>query len=299
MPDYPVLQVLPEHVVGDEALGSKTKFWFQKDDQRWLFKETREGTGEDWAEKIAAEVARISGISAATVELAEFQGRRGCACLSFVDTSTGEGLLHGNEILAGMVLGYDRAKKFHQSDHTLQNIEKAIRKFLPDKASHGRALTKLASYIVLDALIGNTDRHHENWALLLRLIKKDAGAQILTEVAPSFDHASSLGRELLDDGRTRLLDSGSVGTYVRRGHGAIYEKTTDRHGVNPLSLAEFGARHFPEFFMPTLQQLKAVPVQRLQDTVIDVPSVRMSDASKTFVRVFFAYTYDVLTRLVP
>jgi hypothetical protein len=38
-----------------------------------------------------------------------------------VDREAGEGLIHGNEVLAGMVLGYDRAKTFPQSDHTLEN----------------------------------------------------------------------------------------------------------------------------------------------------------------------------------
>jgi len=69
--DYPILTVRPEDLISDETLGSKTKFWFRRDGKRWLFKEAREGTGEDWAEKIAAEVAHKVGISAATVELAE------------------------------------------------------------------------------------------------------------------------------------------------------------------------------------------------------------------------------------
>ena len=98
MAEYSVLYVRPEEAIGDEALGSKTKFWFRRDGQRWLFKEARDGTGEDWAEKVTAEVASLVGVPAATVDLAEFQGRRGCASLSFVDTDAGEGMIHGNEI---------------------------------------------------------------------------------------------------------------------------------------------------------------------------------------------------------
>ena len=151
MAEYPILPVRPEDVIGDEALGSKTKFWFRREGRRWLFKEAREGTGEDWAEKVAAEVAHLVGIQAATVELAEFEGRPGCASLSFVDRDAGEGLIHGNEILAGMVLGYDRAKTFHQSDHTRENIQAAIRKLFPKKTMHDVILTVLAGYMVLDA----------------------------------------------------------------------------------------------------------------------------------------------------
>ncbi|MDG4594665.1 MAG: HipA domain-containing protein [Candidatus Contendobacter sp.] len=197
---YPILVVPPDSLLADEALGSKPKFWFRRDGQRWLFKEARENTGEDWAEKVAAEIAHRLAISAADVELAECKGRRGCASRSFVATRRGEELIHGNEILAGQVLGYDPNKRFRQNDHTLENIHKAIGKMFPSLEAHFVILRQLASYLMLDALIGNTDRHHENWGLLLHFEKQQEEKQeelvISLRVAPSFDHASSLGREL-------------------------------------------------------------------------------------------------------
>lgn len=298
MAEYRVLPVQPEDLIGDEALGSKTKFWFRRDNQDWLFKEVREGTGEDWAEKVAAEVAHLVGVPAATVELAEFQGRRGCASLSFVDRRAGEGLIHGNEILAGMVLGYDRGKRFHQSDHTLENIQLAIQRLFPEKAIHDGVLTTLAGYLVLDALIGNTDRHHENWALLLQQVSNDAGVNLMLRVAPSFDHASSLGRELQDAKRFNLLRSDAVGHYARNGKGAIYLATFDRHGANPLRLVEFGARRFPAYFLPAIRQLTQVAPPDLRRVLDCVPANRMSDASKDFAYAVMAYTYAALKKLL-
>src|SRR5438874_2334528 len=121
---FPILEVRPEDRLDVEQLGSKPKFWFQRPNGRWLFKEAREHTGEDWAEKIAAEIAKAVGISAAVVELAEFSGKAGCASQSFVRKEDGknliqQNLIHGNELLAGAVIGYDRTKRMHQSDHTL------------------------------------------------------------------------------------------------------------------------------------------------------------------------------------
>jgi len=40
------------------------------------------------------------------------------------------------------------------------------RVFLAPEAARGAAKERLADYLVLDALIGNTDRHHENWGIL-------------------------------------------------------------------------------------------------------------------------------------
>jgi hypothetical protein len=52
---------------GKEQLGSRPKFWYRVagDNQPWLFKYTREHTGEDWSEKIASEVAKLLGVPAA------------------------------------------------------------------------------------------------------------------------------------------------------------------------------------------------------------------------------------------
>jgi hypothetical protein len=57
-------------------MGTKPKFWFRCDRQRWLFKEPRGSTGEHWAEKGAAEIGHLLGIPCARVELAEVQGNR-------------------------------------------------------------------------------------------------------------------------------------------------------------------------------------------------------------------------------
>jgi hypothetical protein len=66
-------------VEGDEPMGSKEKFWCTRrgTEERYLLKYARAETGEDWAEKIAAELAGDGGLRLphARVELATFGGR--------------------------------------------------------------------------------------------------------------------------------------------------------------------------------------------------------------------------------
>ena len=71
--------------------------------------------------------------------------------------------------------------------------------------------------MVLDAVIGNTDRHHESWGFLRRQV----GGQWKGRLAPTFDRASSLGRELLDERRLLLLEEKRVGWYSAKGRGGI------------------------------------------------------------------------------
>lgn len=195
---YPIINIRTDSPELTEQLGSKPKFWFrlQGDDQPWLFKYTRENTGEHWAEKVAAEVAQLLALPAAKVELADFMGKRGSASRSFVRRHEGFDLVHGDELLAGHVTGYEREKVFKHSNHSIQNIVEAVTKVFPDETLRHAQISRLAGFLVLDALIGNTDRHHQNWGLLRRTAETGHSEQ---EIAPSFDHASSLGRnESLD-----------------------------------------------------------------------------------------------------
>lgn len=72
---FPIISITGNQFADVEQLGSKEKFWFWHEGQKWLFKEARliqspqctECAGEDWAEKVAAEIARLLNIPAATV----------------------------------------------------------------------------------------------------------------------------------------------------------------------------------------------------------------------------------------
>jgi len=300
---YPVLQISPEWISHPEEMGSKTKFWYRNkddhtstsevDENLWLFKFPQPYTGQHWAEKIAAEVALVLGIRHARVELAEFQGTRGSATQSFV--RNGSSLYHGNQVLQGVVHGYDPEQRFHQSSHTLHNIYSAMNAIFSEQEAAGLARNLITDYVLLDAVIGNTDRHHQNWGIL----RKRVGNTWKDSVAPSFDHASSLGRELVDDRRDRYLADNRVGAYAERGRGAIYWSEGDRHGLSPLELVRRGTGAHPGLFLPTLSKLEKISdgaVTRLLDRI---PRCWMSRTARSFVLALMCYNLQELRKLVP
>jgi hypothetical protein len=292
---YPVLELLPESSERFEALGSKPKFWFrmQETGKPWLFKFARPNTGEDWAEKISAELAGLLGLSHATIELATFMEKRGSASPTFVPDDSG--LIHGNEILAGQghIRGYDPAKKFGQSDHTFPRIVAAFYNIFPEGPERTEALTMLAGYLVLDAMICNVDRHHENWAIL----RSTSTGTAALRIAPTFDHASSLGRELRDEKRSDVLRQKRVGEYVQKGSGAIYWKETDVRGANPLSLAIRAATAHRSYFQRWIDRIKDVAPAELDLLVSRVPEDWMSPIAKEFAVAILSYTTEQLKRL--
>ena len=299
MPDlYPIIEVERESVrESEEMMGSKDKFWYlhpTEEEEYWLFKYPRFNTGEHWAEKIAAEVAALLEIPHARVELATLAEDKGSVTKSFVQE--GQELVHGNQMLKRAVHGYDPEKEFRQSSHTLANIWQVMDSVFGESEHAEKAKSRLAEYVVLDALIGNTDRHHENWGIL-RWERKGYHWVDLS-VAPSFDHASSLGRELQDERRDRILAEDRIGDYVAKGRGAIYWSETDRRGPSPLELVRRTTRSYPDLFRPALTKLEKLDGGSVDDLVNRVPSDWMSSSARKFAIALMHYNLEQLQELL-
>ncbi|WP_156040690.1 hypothetical protein [Chondromyces apiculatus] len=159
---------------GLEAMGTKKKFWCQADDgRRYLFKYTRPGTGEDWSEKVAAAFGAALQVTCATVELATYEDHRGTLTQSFTDAERGEVLVHGNELLGRNDLEYLPLVHYGASQHTVDTVLRVLDEASVDPPLHREAVAGLTTaanwflgYLLLDVLIGNTDRHHENWGIV-------------------------------------------------------------------------------------------------------------------------------------
>lgn len=235
---YSIIEVPENAAELTEQLGTKPKFWFSRSDgSDWLFKEGRPSTGEDWAEKVACELCGLIGLPHADYDLALWRGRRGVVSPSFVPP---DGRLdHGNELIAQAVEDYPKKQFFRVSEHTLdlvldlvgEDVVKTPRGFAetPKLRTGGDVFV---GYLMLDAWISNQDRHHQNWGLV-----RMYGSTLL---APSYDHASSLGRNESDEERRARLDTRDAGrsveAYVRRAYSAFYGAHGDSKPLRTLDL---------------------------------------------------------------
>ena len=104
----------------------------------------------------------------------------------------------------------------------------------------------------------------------------DCGDMII-EIMPSFDHASSLGRELTDDKRRRILESDGVLRYVQRGRGGIYVDDRRKHALSPLRLARLLCRWRPAFTRRTVDRIDSVSEPTRPAVVVANKSLGMRD----------------------
>jgi len=300
---YPIIELDPEQVEAVEWMGTKDKFWVSVpgEDEKWLFKYARESdglvVGEHWAEKIAAEVAELMGVPHSLVELARFNGRPGSLSRRFVELSLpGTALAHGNVLLASLVWNYDPRKRFGQKDHTLLNILRVVDKMFTEVADRQRALHDLMGYLVLDALILNTDRHHENWALIR--YTSSSGSEQGHRMAPTFDHASSMGRNVTAAQlQAWAAQPVAVARYARNAPGAIYASNTDKQGLNPIELVRLALRVKPEPMVPWLNRLLTLDPEALSAIVHKVPPELMRPAQQTFTSALLKHTLSILQQL--
>jgi hypothetical protein len=298
MVPFPVLKVTSAMRSDAEQIGSKPKFWFRRDEEDWLFKEARLTTGEDWSEKVASEIAALLGLPTHQAELAIWNGKRGCAVRSFLPSKQSV-LVHGNELLGGLIAGYDKQKLFGQSDHTFDNIVAVMQRLFPSPKQRREASFRMVGYLVFDALVGNTDRHHQNWGVLLKFrTGVDQVPKVEVELAPTFDHASSLGRELTDDRRERYLREQTIGRYVRKARGGIFRDAHAKHGLSPIALAQMLADRYPQLFKPWQKRVAGLPQAKLHDLFESIPDDRISPLARSFALAFLSVNQQKLVDLL-
>jgi hypothetical protein len=207
METYKIIRV-PERARTDsrmESLGTKFKFWFENDLRtKLLYKEGRADSGEDWSEKVAAELCGLLEIPHAEYDFGTWRDASGNERKGVVSPS----FLPDDGVFFPGLTFLNTSRE--------QRLEDVLNLF------HSTIyLSTFVGYLMLDSWIGNTDRHSENWGLLFRVDDKNRnGKKFRGDLAPTFDHASSLGVRLTDDNRKARLttrDAGhSIAAYAAR-----------------------------------------------------------------------------------
>ncbi|MDY6783918.1 MAG: HipA-like protein [Cyanobacteriota bacterium] len=285
--DFPVIQIsqAADEASWDETLGSKYKFWFHHPELgNCLYKQNRDNFGEDWAEKVASQLCELIGLPHAIYELAStWKGDRGVISFDFL--SSGETLVHGNELLTSLVQNYPTFATYGASQHTIDLVLSTIAResinlplnWIPPSGIQ-KAVDVFVGYLLLDAWIGNGDRHHENWGIVKRKI--DSPPEETEYLAPTYDHASSLGRELSDEQRQKR----SIQAYVNKCYSAFYGSVNDKKPLKTFDAFVRAVDCYPRAAHIWLGQLEKISEGNILEIFNRIDPSRISIQASHFAR---------------
>ncbi len=218
--------------------GTRPQCIFEKSDaqERYYFKESRDVyPTEIWSEIIASKIGQLIGFNVLDYNLAIYKDRIGCLSKSMVNVSKGERLSHGIDILQ------DFLPDFKISERPVFSFQNGI-KLETENPYFKNFKSNLIKLLLFDALIGNTDRHTENWGFIWKEKKVKNEEKVLTrlknlfiypdkqrimlsmgyEFAPIYDSGSCLGREIVDEKIDGFLkDEQQLTTYIERANSEI------------------------------------------------------------------------------
>ena len=285
MTEYIRVDVTPWLAIGDEMMGTKPKCWLRTPEEgKWLFKrKSRPASDDDWSEKIAAELADLLGLPHAVVELATRNGERGIITRDLVGDQGAEELIPGNSLLVEADPGYPFQECYRFAQHTVKRIFTALRRqsvgcpAWPGLDSPiATACDLFTGYLLFDAWIGNTDRHHENWAISRR--RDERGEQLI--LSPSYDHASSLGHNLRDKERHNRCTTNDRGYHIvafaAKARSAIHRDEEEGKPVSTTEAFQIAAGECGTAGTYWLGRLSRLTDASATDIVNRIPSTIMS-----------------------
>lgn len=249
--------------------------------EQWLWK-PRQRTGDgseeelsDVSEVLASQIARHIELPVAECLYAT---RAGVLGVLSKNVSPARCDLEVGQIYLESVIGYERISPTYDSQgrqrgvanldrgYTLEAVAEVLDGVIGPPGWHDlTGMQVFSGYLVLDALIANTDRHPRNWALL------EPWEEEPTMLAPAYDHGRALGAGLTERNRRE------------RDPRVFCKKGLARPFTPSESLVELALRAVREHDGRLwVDRLAKVPRSAF-DRLVDSSSHRMSAAASTFI----------------
>lgn len=175
-----------------EGSGRSEKIWLKKGSQIGLFKYPKSSeagtTFEHISEHLAASIAQTLHIPCARVDVGTRGGRVGSMSYLVMDYPE-ENLLEGLRFITWFYSSYDENSLVDRATNARYSIgmvfhvmDQLAAYFGMNAADFKKGFVRM---LTLDFIIGNSDRHHSNWAFI-------ADQQNVFRFSPLYDNGSSL-----------------------------------------------------------------------------------------------------------
>lgn len=192
-----------------------------------------------WSEVIAYELSKLCGVDVppAFVAYHPENGTHGCLSeifLGYQGDRFAARLIHGSDLIRRPGRYYDEK---NGRPHTYRNNVRICRTFGVKGVEW-----QWCQILVFDALIGNTDRHPENWGLL-RYLSEGAECH---RMAPVYDNGTSLGYGIQEDALVAARTEVRLAKYMSRGTHHVQFEPPDKKGGDHVGVCRRFVEEYPE-----------------------------------------------------
>ncbi len=212
---------------------------------RYLFKHsfqhgTRSHPDQFWTEIIAYRIACILHIPVPPAFVGYDSKKNVCGAiiewfLNYPDQPE-ERRVPGGDIMVALIPGYDRKKG---KAHNFVAIERYLTVIDKTNAFQSKWQDYWCDMLLFDAIIGNTDRHQDNWEILWNQEQRSI------RMSPVFDNGTSLGYEILESRMDDFYSDNKMKAYIKKGKHHLRWQLSDTQQCQHIDIIVRLLNRFP------------------------------------------------------
>lgn len=244
-----------------------------------MFKYEREDydCSEACSEKLAYEIAKVLEYNCAKIELAvDNDNKIGVLNYYFSDRF--------NAPHTDIVAYLNKDTKERKSYYTISNIKSVLDNIDTD------LFKDFIKIMIFDALIGEQDRHEENWG-----ITEKQGKNF---ISPLYDNGDSLLREFRNTANAQKYYDGikDFNVYINRSHTIIY-KEDNKNQYKHFELIEYLYDNYPQYVIPEIDNLKKLNDEIIKELVNKIPNELLTNEHKEYIIMYLIRRRDILLNI--
>lgn len=283
MNKYPIKKAGKNFLIAHEeplVRGSRKKMLVVTDERKIaMFKYEREDyeCSEACSEKMAYEIAKVLDYECARIEIAyDHNDKIGVLNYYFTDRRS----VSHTDIVAYL----NKDIKERNMYYTISNIKSVL-----DDIDE-ELFKQFIKIMIFDALIGEQDRHEENWGIT----DKD-GKNI---ISPLYDNGDSLLREFRNIENAQKYYDGTkdFDKYIERSKTIIYKedhKTKYKH----FELVRELYKKYPQYVEPEIENLKKLTDKKIEKIVNSIPDELLTNEHKKYIIMYLIKRRDILLNI--
>lgn len=254
----------------------RKKLGLDKNKKITMFKYEHENyeCSEACSEKMAYEIAKVLGYKCAKIELAkDTENNIGVLNYLFSDRETSP----HTDIVTYLNKGSNERNEYY----TVSNIKKTLDEI--DKS----LFQGFIRIMVFDALIGEQDRHEENWGITEKNGK--------CSISPLYDNGDSLLREFKNKDMLKKFQNGEkdFDAYINRSKTLIYKEDKKKR-YKHFELIDFLNKNYHEIVKTEIDNLNKLADNDIDLIVNRIPSELLTNGQKEYIICYLRKRRDIL-----